>query len=120
MWVMQILRNIQFQMESVHIRFEDDITNKSDPFAAGLTLESLEVLTTDANWKNLYVKDYMPETIYKLGKVTGLSVYWNPAPTTMFKGIDDQKLLFSRLNVIPKAKDAAYKFRKISKNSHIE
>ncbi|ODM94077.1 Vacuolar protein sorting-associated protein 13A [Orchesella cincta] len=110
MWVMQILRNIQFHMESVHIRFEDDITSKTEPFAAGLTLESLEILTTDANWKSQYVKDYMPETIYKFGKVTGLAVYWNPAPTTMFKGIDDQKLLLNRLNVIPKTKDAANKF----------
>lgn len=109
---MQLLRNIQFKIESVHVRFEDDLTKPTEPFAVGLFLRGLEVLTTDANWQNQYVKDYLPDTSYKLASVDGLSVYWNSAPTTIFKGIGVKSTLFESLAKFPKRKDKSFNKRK--------
>jgi vacuolar protein sorting-associated protein 13A/C len=38
----QVVKNLQLTIEKIHIRYEDKYTNPEKPFAAGVTLESLQ------------------------------------------------------------------------------
>lgn len=108
MWVMQVARNVQVNIEGLHVRFEDDVTKPSEPFAVGIFLASLKVVTTDSDWKTQFVKDYVPETSYKLVQIGGLEVYWNPSPTPLHKGIQDKNVIFQRLAMTPQTHSKAY------------
>lgn len=46
----QIVKNIRFSIKNIHIRYEDEITSPN-PFAIGVTLGQLEVVSTDENWQ---------------------------------------------------------------------
>lgn len=48
--VAQIIRNVQISIKDIHIRYEDRVTDPSSPFAFGITLHNLTVITTDKNW----------------------------------------------------------------------
>lgn len=119
MWVMQVLRNLKFIIEFVHIRFEDDITKKREPFAGGIFLQNLTLLTTDSSWQSQFVKDYAPETIFKLVKIVGLSVYWNSFPIHLVKKDKDLKSMFARLsNPLKDPNDTAtFKFSRYPKHN---
>lgn len=48
-----VIRNLQVKVKNIHIRFEDEFTNRSRPFSAGFTLDSLlfQVLELLCFWK---------------------------------------------------------------------
>lgn len=87
---MQILRNLQIRIESIHIRYEDDQANPGKPFVVGAVVEfkiwlficnrilnikcmcvfymqmnHLSILTTDADWNPRYIADQVA-TIHKV------------------------------------------------------
>ena len=37
-----IIRNLQVQVRNIHVRYEDEFTNPSNPFSAGITLKGLD------------------------------------------------------------------------------
>ena len=39
--VSQVIKNLQVKIRKIHIRYEDQYTDRERPFAAGVTLESL-------------------------------------------------------------------------------
>ena len=40
---MQIMRNLELLISNIHIRYEDDFSKPEHPFAAGFTLNYIEV-----------------------------------------------------------------------------
>ena len=40
---MQIIRNLELQIQNIHIRYEDDYSKPEHPFSAGVTLDSIEI-----------------------------------------------------------------------------
>jgi vacuolar protein sorting-associated protein 13A/C len=40
--VAQIIKNLQIKIRNIHVRYEDKYTDAKRPFAAGVTLESLD------------------------------------------------------------------------------
>lgn len=72
----QIVRNVQVFIKDIHIRYEDRVSKPSGPFALGITLHNLSVITTDQNWLPAITQD-MTSMIYKKLIIEGLSVYWN-------------------------------------------
>lgn len=40
--IAQIIKNLQISVKGIHVRYEDRHSNRHRPFAAGITLESLE------------------------------------------------------------------------------
>lgn len=40
---MQIIRNLELQIQNIHIRYEDDYSKPEHPFSAGITLDSIEI-----------------------------------------------------------------------------
>ena len=51
----KIVDNIEISISNVHIRYEDVVPTTGIPFAAGFTLESITVVTTDANFVEKFV-----------------------------------------------------------------
>ncbi|KAI1730781.1 repeating coiled region of VPS13 domain-containing protein [Ditylenchus destructor] len=74
--VAQIIKNLQISVKGIHVRYEDRHSNRHRPFAAGITLESLEFQTTDTNFKTTIHKETM-KIFYKLVSLKSLAVYWN-------------------------------------------
>ncbi|XP_075230691.1 vacuolar protein sorting 13C isoform X2 [Lycorma delicatula] len=90
--VAQIIRNVQISIKDIHIRFEDKVTDPSSPFALGITLHNLTVITTDKNWFPSISQDRIGY-IFKHLTIDGLSVYWN-SNTQLFGRLADEKLIF--------------------------
>lgn len=60
----QIVKNIQIYIRNIHIRYEDSQTYPGTFFAAGITLGSLIVVTTNSAWEPGIVAD--TSRIYKV------------------------------------------------------
>ncbi|CAL8090191.1 unnamed protein product [Orchesella dallaii] len=74
--ITQIIKNVQIKIESIHFRYEDDVTKPNSPFGFGITLKCLELVTTDDEWNPAVITD-TAQTFNKLATLEGLSVYWN-------------------------------------------
>uniref|UniRef100_A0A914WWB3 Uncharacterized protein n=1 Tax=Plectus sambesii TaxID=2011161 RepID=A0A914WWB3_9BILA len=74
--VTQVIKNLQVTVKNIHIRYEDKYTNRRRPFAAGITLDSLDFQTTDENWIPTIHKEAV-KLIFKLVQMNSLAVYWN-------------------------------------------
>ncbi|KDO21654.1 hypothetical protein SPRG_22316 [Saprolegnia parasitica CBS 223.65] len=72
----KILDNLEFHVRRIHVRLED-ASSGDHPFAVGLTMESLHVQSTDAQWQPTYVASTEP-FIYKSVELNHLSAYLNP------------------------------------------
>lgn len=72
----KVVDNLQFTMKNIHIRYEDKVSDPGHPFAAGITLKELSALSTDDNWKPMFISE-PSNTINKLATLESLSVYWN-------------------------------------------
>ena len=50
-----IVNNIQISIKSIHIRYEDKVTNPDHPFAFGVMLKGLSAETTNSQWQPMQV-----------------------------------------------------------------
>ncbi|XP_049821668.1 intermembrane lipid transfer protein Vps13-like isoform X2 [Aethina tumida] len=75
----QIVKNIRFSIKNIHIRYEDEITSPN-PFAIGVTLGQLEVVSTDENWQKAISTADITK-IFKILELESLSLYWNTKTT---------------------------------------
>ncbi|XP_044259687.1 vacuolar protein sorting-associated protein 13 isoform X2 [Tribolium madens] len=73
--ITQVIKNIQLNIKNIHIRYEDKVTSPA-PFALGITLSDLHVVSTDENWKPAITKEDITK-IFKIVTLDGLAVYWN-------------------------------------------
>ncbi|VVC40207.1 Hypothetical protein CINCED_3A023147 [Cinara cedri] len=74
----QIIRNVQINIKSIHIRYEDRITFPNHPFSFGCTLYDLTSHSTDSNWNRFIDKGQDPlAMIFKIISMEGYAVYWN-------------------------------------------
>lgn len=91
--VAQIINNVQIRIRNVHIRYEDRSTS-TIPFAFGITLDSLEVHTTDADWRKAFLSEALSK-VFKVAKLDDLAVYMN-CNTQLFQSrpVDDYQQLF--------------------------
>lgn len=65
--VAQIIRNVQINIKSIHIRYEDRATFPNHPFSFGCTLYDLTSHSTDSNWNRFIDKGQDPlAMIYKV------------------------------------------------------
>ena len=73
-----IIENLQVQIRDVHIRYEDDVTFPSRPFAAGFSIESLTAHSCDQNWTPKFVYRDQGETMaYKVVELQNMAAYLN-------------------------------------------
>nr|XP_039248521.1 vacuolar protein sorting-associated protein 13C-like isoform X1 [Styela clava] len=83
----QVIKNIQVSVKNIHVRYEDDVTIPGQPFALGVTLNSLALQTTNEDWVPTLL-DESVKIIFKMVSLNSLAVYWNSKP----------KLLYSKAN----------------------
>lgn len=88
-WAMDFLINfvisgLKFQIEDVHIRYEDNLSSPSQPFCFGMTLDSLKIASTDGKtverevnqgWEAALTKAKGEGVIYKELRLECFSVY---------------------------------------------
>ncbi|XP_032870852.1 vacuolar protein sorting-associated protein 13C isoform X2 [Amblyraja radiata] len=72
----QVIKNLQIKITSIHIRYEDAITDASSPISVGVTLAELSLQTADECWTPCILSDNA-KIIYKLVRLDCLSAYWN-------------------------------------------
>ena len=79
-WTQQLINtmvnNIQVFVNNVHFRYEDDVSDGSQPFAVGVTLRHLHAETTDANWIPAFLS-HAHKKIFKRISLRELGVYWD-------------------------------------------
>ncbi|XP_041917347.1 vacuolar protein sorting-associated protein 13C isoform X2 [Alosa sapidissima] len=81
----QVIKNLQVKVTSIHIRYEDNVSNPQKPLSIGVTLAELSLQTTDENW-NMCILDEASKIFYKLGRLECLCTYWNVNSSTMSSG----------------------------------
>ena len=82
-----IIENLQVQIRDVHIRYEDDITFSSRPFACGFSIESLTAHSCDQNWTPKFVYREQGESMaYKVMELQNMAAYLN-TDADMFGGL---------------------------------
>ncbi|KAK9871302.1 hypothetical protein WA026_011571 [Henosepilachna vigintioctopunctata] len=74
--VTQIIKNLQLNIKNIHIRYEDKMTNPEAPFALGVTLGELNVVSTDETWEPKITQENISK-IFKIISLDCLAVYWN-------------------------------------------
>lgn len=61
----KIIDNLQFSMKNIHIRYEDQGSDQSQPFAAGITLGELSAISTNSQWVPTFISE-ATNTIHKV------------------------------------------------------
>jgi vacuolar protein sorting-associated protein 13A/C len=74
--VTAIVDNVQVTIKNIHIRYEDSISDPGHPFAAGLTLEGFDAVSTDDSWRPTFIQS-TSNTSHKLASLKSLAVYWD-------------------------------------------
>lgn len=69
----KIIDNLQFSMKNIHIRYEDQGSDQSQPFAAGITLGELSAISTNSEWVPTFISE-AANTIHKVCPITDDSV----------------------------------------------
>ncbi|KAK6505305.1 hypothetical protein TWF481_007211 [Arthrobotrys musiformis] len=95
--VTKIVDNLQVTIKNIHIRYEDSISTPGHPFALGFTLEEFSAVSTDENWRPIFIQGNVAVT-HKLGKLRSLAVYWNTDTELLGHGAHEDVLTeFPRL-----------------------
>ncbi|XP_066557958.1 intermembrane lipid transfer protein VPS13C isoform X2 [Amia ocellicauda] len=81
----QVIKNLQVKITSIHIRYEDDISDPQRPLSMGVTLGELSLQTADENWKPCILNETV-KIIYKLVRLESLCAYWNVNSPLFYKG----------------------------------
>jgi vacuolar protein sorting-associated protein 13A/C len=87
--VTAIVDNVQVTIKNIHIRYEDSISDPGHPFAAGLTLEGFDAVSTDENWRPTFIQS-TSDTSHKLASLKSLAVYWDTDTKLMGTGKGSQ------------------------------
>uniref|UniRef100_UPI003AAD81DF intermembrane lipid transfer protein VPS13C n=1 Tax=Centroberyx gerrardi TaxID=166262 RepID=UPI003AAD81DF len=81
----QVIKNLQVKISSIHLRYEDDLSDPQRPLSMGITLAELSLQTADENWKTCILNE-AAKIIYKLGRLDSLCAYWNVNSPIYYRG----------------------------------
>ncbi|XP_053148105.1 intermembrane lipid transfer protein VPS13A isoform X2 [Hemicordylus capensis] len=114
--ITQVIKNLQLKISNIHIRYEDDITNKDIPLSFGVSLQNLSLQTSDQSW-NPCIHDETTKLFYKLVRLDNFFAYWNVKSEMFYHGGYNESLNnlqhgVANTNVIPEG--YSFVFRPIS------
>ncbi|KAJ9443303.1 Vacuolar protein sorting-associated protein 13a [Diplonema papillatum] len=69
-----IINNLQIEIKTTHIRFEDDMINPDHVYAAGVCLDSLTLYSTNEDWEKAFVQQ-VGDTLHKKAELRNFGVY---------------------------------------------
>jgi vacuolar protein sorting-associated protein 13A/C len=72
----KIIDNLQLKIMNVHVRFEEG--NKYGSYSWGLTLQEINLTTTDSTWKPSFIERTHDsrDKLFKMLQVNKLNLYW--------------------------------------------
>jgi hypothetical protein len=74
----KILDNVQVQLDRVHLRFEDDVSDPLHPFACGLTLQRVTAQSCNETWLPAFVTaSDASEPVRKRFELNSCAFYWS-------------------------------------------
>ncbi|XP_040305188.1 intermembrane lipid transfer protein VPS13A [Herpailurus yagouaroundi] len=120
--ITQIIKNLQVKISNIHIRYEDDITNRDNPLSFGISLQNLSMQTTDQFWIPC-LHDETEKLFRKLIRLDNLFAYWNVKSQLFYLNDYDESLDSLRngivnKNIVPEGYD--FVFRPISANAKLQ
>jgi len=74
--VLKILDSIQIYIENIHIRYEDEVSNKKHPFAIGLFVGGIQIESTDHSWNPL-ISGFKRDIMKKRLQLQHLGIYFD-------------------------------------------
>uniref|UniRef100_A0A8C9VLJ5 Vacuolar protein sorting 13 homolog C n=1 Tax=Scleropages formosus TaxID=113540 RepID=A0A8C9VLJ5_SCLFO len=95
----QVIKNLQVKITSIHIRYEDDLSDPEHPLSMGVTLAELSLQTTDENWKTCILNE-AAKIIYKLGRLECLCAYWNVNSQIFYRSSWEQIVVMCLLTLL--------------------
>ncbi|XP_041037246.1 vacuolar protein sorting-associated protein 13C isoform X4 [Carcharodon carcharias] len=117
----QIIKNLQVKITSIHVRYEDAITDSSRPISVGVTLGELSLQTADENWTPCILTD-TAKIIYKLVRLDCLCAYWNVNSSLFCQNSREQILVKLKEGIASSAhepKNHDYIFKPISASAKL-
>ncbi|XP_051898323.1 intermembrane lipid transfer protein VPS13C isoform X1 [Pristis pectinata] len=117
----QIIKNLQIKITSIHMRYEDAITDASRPMSVGITLGELSLQTADENWTPCILSD-TAKIIYKLVRLDCLCAYWNVNSRLFYQEAREQILVHLKGGIASSShepKNYHYIFRPISASAKL-
>eukprot|EP00062_Callorhinchus_milii_P002445 gi/632938634/ref/XP_007905785.1/ PREDICTED: vacuolar protein sorting-associated protein 13C [Callorhinchus milii] len=117
----QVIKNLQIKITSIHVRYEDDITDPTRPISLGVTLRELSLQTADENWKPCILND-AAKIINKLVRLDCLCAYWNVNSSLLYQSSREQILRQLTEGIASSAhepKDYQYIFRPMSASAKL-
>ena len=97
---MKIVDNIQIKVKDIHIRFEDS-SSPNDCYSFGITLDEIIVVTTDENWKKMFLdrteEKNKGKPINKLLLLKHFGIYWNSKEDFFFSSQKDKNVAIKNL-----------------------
>uniref|UniRef100_A0A8C6HGY3 Vacuolar protein sorting 13A n=1 Tax=Mus spicilegus TaxID=10103 RepID=A0A8C6HGY3_MUSSI len=120
--ITQIIQNLQVQISSIHIRYEDDITNGDKPLSFGISLQNISLQTTDQYWIPC-LHDNTEKLVRKLIRLDNLFAYWNVNSEMFYLNDYDESLKALKNgivneNIVPEGYD--FVFRPISASAKLQ
>ncbi|KAM5300320.1 intermembrane lipid transfer protein VPS13A isoform 2-T2 [Ctenodactylus gundi] len=120
--VTQIIKNLQVKISSIHIRYEDDITNRDKPLSFGISLQNLSMQTTDQYWVPC-LHDDTEKLVRKLIRLDNLFAYWNVNSQMFYlydydESLDSLKNGIVSENIVPRGYE--FVFRPLSANAKLQ
>ena len=86
--ITRIVDNLQVSLKNLHIRVErEDVITPQNSFSLGITLQEIDLYTTDANWERIYIdrtKDVNKRTaMHKVLKIKNFGIYYKTGETSL-------------------------------------
>uniref|UniRef100_A0A3B3ZUH9 Uncharacterized protein n=1 Tax=Periophthalmus magnuspinnatus TaxID=409849 RepID=A0A3B3ZUH9_9GOBI len=103
----QVIKNLQVKISSIHLRYEDDVSDPERPVSMGVTLSELSLQTTDENWKACILNE-AAKISYKLGSLECLCAYWNVHSVMFYKGSWEDIIELLKSGISTKTKEQPY------------
>nr|XP_037268534.1 LOW QUALITY PROTEIN: vacuolar protein sorting-associated protein 13D-like [Rhipicephalus microplus] len=80
-----IIKNLQFKIKDIHIRYEDDSTDPQNPFACGVTIQTLSSQAAAADEEP--ASGAADDVAHQSVQLSGFAVYWD-SDVTLLGGLD--------------------------------
>ena len=92
--ITKIVDNLQISLRNIHIRVEyENLKEPDDSFSLGLTLQNVDLQTTDENWEPTYIdrteKKNKNIAMNKLLKVNNFGIYYKIGETNLIAKLED-------------------------------
>ncbi|XP_028822843.1 vacuolar protein sorting-associated protein 13A-like isoform X3 [Denticeps clupeoides] len=120
--VTQVIKNLQVKISNIHVRYEDNVTNRNCSISFGVSLQNLSLQTADKNWTPCLLDD-KAKLFYKLVRLDNLFAYWNVNSELYSRQAADEALRCLRHNIAVETTiphDYHYVFRPISAKAKLQ